>query len=384
MGRRSQSRLSLPPNVTAYIDRHGKARFRYRKTGRPSYEFKGDPGTAKNPSAEYRALAAGKKPQTPAAPPGTIRDLINRFYSTSAFTNPGPVTHQKVRARLEAFCAKHGTKRVTTIRFNHVEAILADTAKPGVNAAGKRIGGPNAAKSLEKDLVKVFDLAVKLELINTNPVRLADGVKVPKTSGYHSWEEHEIDQFRAKFPVGTKGRLAIEIILWTLQRRGDASRFGPKHRRGGMIHIFIEKSKKMAWLPEPHQLTAAIEAMPAVGLTTFIVTEFGKPFTPAGFGNWFRDRCDEAGLPHCSAHGLRKATARRLAELGASQQQLKAAGSWAGDKEVTTYTAAADQKRLADQAMTDLSARENQLGEVRQIEQAPEGDQEVFQAGSTK
>jgi hypothetical protein len=25
---------------------------------------------------------------------------------------------------------------------------------------------------------------------------------------------------------------------------------------------------------------------------TFLETEYGKPFTAAGFGNWFRDRCD--------------------------------------------------------------------------------------------
>ena len=43
-----------------------------------------------------------------------------------------------------------------------------------------------------------------------------------------------------------------------------------------------------------------------IGVKTFLVTEYGKPFTPAGFGNWFRQRCDEAGLPQCSAHGLRK------------------------------------------------------------------------------
>jgi hypothetical protein len=32
--------------------------------------------------------------------------------------------------------------------------------------------------------------------------------------------------------------------------------------------------------------------------------------------NWFRARCDEAGLPHCSAHGLRKVASLRLAEYG--------------------------------------------------------------------
>ena len=48
----------------------------------------------------------------------------------------------------------------------------------------------------------------------------------------------------------------------------------------------------------------------------FLIAEFGRPFTPAGFGNWLHARCDEAGLNHCSAHGLRKACATALAEAG--------------------------------------------------------------------
>jgi integrase len=54
------------------------------------------------------------------------------------------------------------------------------------------------------------------------------------------------------------------------------------------------------------------------------VTSFGKPYSPAGFGNWFRELCDEAGCPDISAHGLRKACARRLAELGCSAHEIAA------------------------------------------------------------
>jgi integrase len=52
------------------------------------------------------------------------------------------------------------------------------------------------------------------------------------------------------------------------------------------------------------------------------VTQYGRAFTVAGFGNRFRDRCHEAGLPHCTAHGLRKAGATIAAENGAIDRQL--------------------------------------------------------------
>ena len=51
-----------------------------------------------------------------------------------------------------------------------------------------------------------------------------------------------------------------------------------------------------------------------VGALNFLCTAQGQPLTAAGFGNWFRDACNAAGLNNCSAHGLRKAAARRLAE----------------------------------------------------------------------
>jgi integrase len=345
--------------VTAYTDRHGKRRYRYRK-GDCTYHFKEHPGTPRHPSAEYRAIAAGQRPNIQTTPPGTIRDLVNRYYNTTAFTGAGEVMQEKVRSRLEDFCKGHGSRSVALCRFHHIETILAAKAQIGKNANNRRVGGPNAAKSLEKDLKRVFDLAVKLEWIQTNPVRLADRVKVPKTSGFHTWTEEEIEQYQAHYPLGTMGRLAIEIILWTLLRRSDASRFGPQHRKSGMIRIWNEKTKKWSWLPEAPQLTEAIDAMQRVDTTVYLLSERGTPFaSPASFGMWFRRRCDEAGLPHCSAHGLRKATARRLAESGATQQELKAAGNWSQDKDVATYVRAADQKRLAGGALSRITTPKN-------------------------
>lgn len=356
MGRNSDIE-NLPRYVSTFKDRHGKRRYFYRRTGQKAIYLKEHPGTPKHPSGEYKALLAGQVASNDVKPveARTIRDLVNRYYSTPKYLSPGPVTQEKVRARLEDFCAEHGKRKVAEARFNHIEVILAKKAQPSVNAAGKKIGGPNAAKSLEKDLVRIFDLAVKLEWIQTNPARLAEGVVVPKTSGFHTWTEEEIAQYQNHYPLGTMARLAIEIILWTLLRRGDASQFGPQHRKDGEVHVWNEKTKKWSWLPEPRQLTEAIEAMDVVGTSAYLLTEYGAPFaSPASFGNWFARRCDEAGVPG-RAHGLRKATGRRMAELGGTQQELKAAGNWSQDKDVAIYTAAADQKRLAEGVMTRVA-----------------------------
>jgi len=96
----------------------------------------------------------------------------------------------------------------------------------------------------------------------------------------------------------------------------------------------------------------------------FVLTSQGKPFSAAGFGNWFREVCDEANLPHCSAHGLRKAATRRLAEAGCTNQQIKAITGHHTEAEVARYTRAASQKKLAEHAYTMLENNRKTLENV--------------------
>ena len=84
---------------------------------------------------------------------------------------------------------------------------------------------------------------------------------------------------------------------------------------------------------------------------TFLVTAQGKPFTAAGFGNWFRDACREAKLPErCTSHGLRKAAATYLAEQGATEHQLMAWFGWSSISQAQVYTKAANRRRMAQSA----------------------------------
>jgi integrase len=342
----------LPKHVTAFYDRHGKERFRYRKGAINRYlrapcnspEFKED----------LRAARCVEPPRMIRSDIGTVGDLIARYYASATFQKAGPARQKVVRGILEGFRAEFGKDMVSGFRFDHIEAIL--LAKAGKRQAGKRIiGGPVAAVNLHKQLKRLFRYAVKLGLIATNPAELAEGVK-PQKGGRHPWSEEQIAAYRKRHPLGTKARLAVETFLWTGLRLADGARFGPAHIKGGVIRYVQAKTGKELILPAAPQLLAAIEAMPAVGLTTFLVTDYGKPFSPDGLGNKMRQWCDEAGLPDCTAHGLRKALARRSADLGATQQQLKAVGTWSNDAEVATYVAGADQAKLAENALSRVIA----------------------------
>jgi len=91
---------------------------------------------------------------------------------------------------------------------------------------------------------------------------------------------------------------------------------------------------------------------------TFLTTREGKPFTAAGFTNWFRECCNEARLPNgLSAHGLRKAACRRLAEAGCSAPEIMSMSGHRSLREVQRYIAAADQVRMARAAMKKTKRR---------------------------
>jgi integrase len=190
-----------------------------------------------------------------------------------------------------------------------------------------------------------------------------------RTTGFKTWSEAHIERFEAKHPIGTKARLAFALLLYTGQRRGDVVKMGPQHIHRGVLTIDQGKTdggeEAHLEIPVHPRLREIIDATPS-GHLSFLVTSFGKPFTSNGFGNWFRDLCDQAECHDVSAHGLRKATARRLAEIGCSTHEIAAITGHATLSEVDRYTKAASRKRLAKSAMAKLieSDREHQVSNL--------------------
>jgi integrase len=208
---------------------------------------------------------------------------------------------------------------------------------------------PEAANNRVKAVRRLFSWASENELVKSNPAREVKYISTG-SQGFHTWTVDEVEQFEAKHAIGTKARLALAMLLYTGVRRSDAVLLGRQHVRSGSLKFTQQKSRlrrpvtvELPLLPE---LQRIIDASPT-GDLTFLVTQHGKPFSAAWFGNWFRDRCNEAGLPHCSAHGLRKAGATILAEKGATPHQLMAIYGWLTIKQAEHYTAAANRKGLA-------------------------------------
>jgi site-specific recombinase XerD len=219
-----------------------------------------------------------------------------------------------------------------------------------------KIDTPAAANQRIKALRALFSWANEADETTVNPTVGVKKLRYAKR-GHHSWTLEEIDQYNERHQIGTQARLALDILRYTTGRREDAPRLGRQHVRDGRVRFRQAKNEHLnpidIDIPLHPELAASIAAT-SVGNMTFLITEYGKPFTANGFGNKFKDWCRQANLPHCSAHGVRKATAAALAEAGATPHQIMDVTGHQTLEEVERYTRAANRIHTADAAMAKL------------------------------
>jgi integrase len=296
-----QNRSGLPEHCSWNYDRHGKRRVRFRKGGFSTY-LTGTPWSD-DFMAQYAAALDGVKAQSTEIGkdrtiPGSVDALAVSYYKL-VFPRLKISTQAERRWIIERFRGEHGTKPVRILKREHIAAIIAARSET-----------PHAANNLLKTLHTLFEHAVAVNMITGNPAADVKKFRI-QSDGFHPWTEAEVAQFLAYHPVGSRARLALAMLL-TGQRRSDVVRMGWQHIAGGAIAVKQEKTGARLLIPldiDP-LLPESLASVPKTSMT-FLVTKYGAPFTPAGFSNWFRLKCDEAGLPQCSAHGLRKLVATR-------------------------------------------------------------------------
>jgi integrase len=347
----------LPKGCCWNTDReNGKRRVRFRD-GRSGFSvyLTGTPWSEDFMRQYAAALEGGKAKATTIVGAkrtvaGTINALIISYYASTGFKDLKASTQGNRRNILERFRASYGDLPVKGLTRAVLDKIMGD-----------RSNRPMAANNLMKVLRYLLEHAVGHGMIAINPTI---GVRRyrSKSEGHHTWTEEEIAQYLARHPLDTRAGLALALLLYTGQRRGDVVGMGWKHVDGDMIAVKQEKTDTSLMIPLHPDLLKAMKAQPLSNLASFLVTGRGKSFTSAGFGNWFRERCDEAGLQHCTAHGLRHAAATRLANIGCTDEEIMAITGHRSRASLAVYTRGADQRRLARQAMAKLTNSEQKNG----------------------
>lgn len=328
------------PGVTRTVDRHGKVRWRFRKQGRADLYLPGVYGSAEFRAA-YEAALDGTKAPAPrtSANYGTLAWLIEQYLRSPKYLNLSDVRRNSIRREIDWLRKEAGQYQVARLASKHVEALMAKKA------------GPTAANTVKKNLSMLFNFAVKHDLAGQkhNPARHADRRK-ENPDGYHTWTDAEILQFLAFHGPGSKARLAALLILNTGAARQDLVRLGWQNVKDGRISYQRHKTGVAGSYQVQTELADELRNVPGDRML-FLTHWRGRPYGVASFGNWFKDQCRAAGLPHCSAHGLRKGQATRIADGGGGELEIMSYLAHATPKEGATYVKKANRGKLADKAL---------------------------------
>jgi integrase len=325
--------------IDEYLDRQGTLRRYFRKGGKRLGPLPGDVGSEQFMSA-YQAFLSGQQAApivTRSAAEGTFGRLITDYYGSREFRDLKPNSRAGYKFALEPLVKLHGHR---TAQLDHRQA-----TKLIHDLGATRPGMANFSKSI---LQKVYKFAIRTGLCDTNPFL---GIERFKGGEHHTWNEGELKQFEDRWPLGTRERLAYSLLLYTAQRVGDVAKMRRQDITNGELHILQQKTGVELYLPVVPELELAMRACPTKGMA-LIGTETGAPYTRPGLSKFMRLAIAAAGLPgKCNSHGLRKAALRRLAEAGRTEKQIAAVSGHRTLKEIERYTKAADQRRMAKDAM---------------------------------
>ena len=347
MGRRSKN----PPFVDGFVDRTGRPRFYYRPPGGRRVPLPGLPWSEAFMAA-YRAARDGATPAVPAAIGasrtvlGTVNAAVAAYYQDASWKGLAETSRANRRSYLERFRAEHGDKPIRKLEGQHVTALLAQLSPPLQKAWLTAIRGLTA-------------FALEQKLITTDPTASVKRAKVGKSDGYRCWTEDDVAGFEARWPIGSRERLAFSLALYTGARRGDLIKFGWQHiGRDGLIRWTPEKTRRSTGvrveLPLHPKLREVLDQVPRNRLL-FVANTRGQAFSPSAFSIWFGDAAKAAGLEEATAHGLRKTIVRRLVEAGAKPHQIMAVTGHSSLEEIERYGRAFNRPQLGAGAIALLA-----------------------------
>lgn len=372
------SRHKLPKGVTCDPGPDGKERFYLRRKGQKKVRLHGVPWSTGFMS-QYSAALGGPNvvPLIAPQPNRDVKDfdwLCRQYYESSEWKALDDTLSKPARKRLFDRVSRMPVKPNSKQLFGTVA--LTNWNKAAFRAIRDRHAEtPSMANDFIKALRVLFKWASEVDHVERNDSKEIKLLKVDNPDGYHTWIIEEVEQFESTWEVGTQERLALGLLLYTTQRASDVRQFGAKHIKlrnaldddGNVIIGEDGQPVKKKWIvftqhknrnrkpvhleiPFRLELEELIDATPgAWERETFLTQRRGKPHTRISFTKDFGEACVVAKVPGRS-HGLRKAGCVRLADNGATDKEIMAISGHQTLQEVTRYTKAANQKRLAASA----------------------------------
>jgi integrase len=335
-----------PPHLHRQVTRHGRVVWYVRIGKGPRLRIRAEFGSAEF-NAEYQAALLGELPPRKGRPKaGTLAWLVERYRETTAWTTLSLATRRQRENIFKHVLATAGEQPYVRITEQTI-------------AAGKerRASTPAQARNFLDAMRGLFRWAFEARHVPRDPTA---GVKNPKRRrgpGFKKWTEEEVARYEARWPIGTRQRVWLDVLLYSGLRRGDAVILGRQHVRNGVATLQTEKSGETVTVTIPilPVLASTLAVGPCADLA-FICGARGGPLTKESFGNAFKEACRAAGIDESkkAAHGLRKVGATRAAENGATVAELEALFGWRGGGMASLYTREANRVLLAKRAIGKL------------------------------
>jgi integrase len=273
---------------------------------------------------------------------GTLAALTAEFFSSAEFANLKPSSQATYRLALAPVLELDGHRLVRDLP--------ADKARKLIQEIGAT--RPAMANLTRAVLRRMFSFAVAIGQRRDNPFAHSPKYKI---GTHRAWTDAELDIYERHWQLGTRERLAYDVLFYTAQRVGDVVRIQRSlDIRNGIITVVQQKTGAEVFVPLHPALARSIKAGPAKGVY-LIGDKHGRPIARRSLSVLISTAVKAAGLPpECVAHGLRKTALRRLAEYGSTTKEIQAISGHKSLAEVERYTQQADQQRLAQAAISKL------------------------------
>jgi site-specific recombinase XerD len=258
--------------IHAFRDRHGRVRHYFRRPGCKAVPLPGQPGSDEFMAAYKAALAGLTAPQQQIGEartiPGTLQALVAAYLdcspgSTSPFKALAAETQRTRRNILENLREAHGDKRI--FRTDHYGRRVPVLTRANVQRmVNQKSATPFGQRNFLNTMRAMFKWAVAEDRVPEDPTLGVTRQKIEST-GYRTWSEEDIEQYRGRHPLGTMARVALELLLTTAARRGDVVKLGPQHVHDGIITFEQSKTKgreeSPLTIPLHPDFCAALKAM---------------------------------------------------------------------------------------------------------------------------
>jgi integrase len=259
------------PYVQEYCDRYGKVRRYFRRAGFKRVALPGTPASPQFMAAYEAALAAERPAIGRKHGEGTIGDLVVSFYRSPYFENLKPRSQRVYRLVLDKFSQEDGHRLVRDMPRRVAMTIIEEigASRPGM------------ANLTLKAMRRLFAYAIKRDMRDDNPFV---GIESYKLGTHHTWTDAEIAAYEAVWPIGTRERLAFDLLLYTGQRVGDVAAMRRSDLSKSAIRVRPEKTGDELVIPLHPNLVRSMKAYPTKGLTLFGQSN-GRPISGAGLSS---------------------------------------------------------------------------------------------------